>query len=143
MNIFHSTAVAALALAATVVVPANAYASEAPDALSADSVRETVLAPGESAVFQKGDIARVELIPSDLSRKRQARSADLATAPNCIVAKAEKGFVQVYNNCGGKEPQRIKVKLAFGPDMACKAIQPGTRSNVGPAIGRVDGVYLC
>ncbi|GAB3947953.1 hypothetical protein FHE74_10355 [Corynebacterium tapiri] len=141
MRILRSAAVASLALA--LITPANSQASEKPAVLSQNSATETELAPGESVTFQKGDVVKVEMLPNGPSEKIQVRSADLTTAPNCIVAKAEKGFVQVYNNCGGNEPQRIKVTLAFGPDSVCKSIEPGTRSNVGPALGRIDGVYLC
>ena len=143
MNIVRSTAAVALALAATVSVPADAQASESSDVLSVDSVREVELAPGESTVFQKGNIAKIELITEGISEARWSRAADSTTAPNCIVAKSEKGFIQVYNNCGGTEPQRIKVTLAFAPDTTCTSIEPGTRANVGPALGGITGVYLC
>lgn len=54
------------------------------------------------------------------------------------------GFIQVYNNCGGSDPQRVKVKIAFGPDTSCKSVRPGTRTNIGPLVsGRIDGIVLC
>lgn len=143
MNPIRSAAIFALSLATTLAIPANAQANDRPTSLSTNAATETDLAPGESISFQKGNVAKVEFIPNGLPEKGQARAAGLTTAPNCIVAKAEKGFVQVENNCGGDEPQRVKVTLAFGPDKACKSIEPGSRTNLGPAIGRIDGVYLC
>ena len=127
---------------ATIGTPSS-YASESTKELSANAVTDVEVNPGESAIFRKGYTAKIELLTDQSNSQRSTRSTDLHIAPNCIVAKEEKGFIQVYNNCGGTEAQRIKVTLAFAPDTACKSIEPGTRSNVGFAYGKIDGVYLC
>ena len=33
--------------------------------------------------------------------------------------------------------------MAFGPDTKCLPVKPGTRANIGPALGRFDGVVVC
>lgn len=102
------------------------------------------LEPGQSAKFAKGQVANIVFeLPENTVAEAGLSPFAAVPAPNCIVARAEKGFIQVYNNCGGDAPQRVKVVLAFGPDTQCKSIQPGTRSNIGPALSRIDGVYLC
>ncbi len=112
--------------------------------LSANQLEFAVLEPGESVQFAKGQIVEVSFEQPEGWESRAGYSSRAAVpAPNCIVAKAEKGFIQVYNNCGGTDPQRVKVVLAFGPDTECKSIEPGTRSNIGLKVGRIDGVYLC
>ena len=140
-----ATALGGFGAATSDVFTPNASASEAVKQISIDALMEVELQPGESAVFRRGDTVKIEqVIEGSPSRSRSARSANLHTAPNCIVAKSEKGFIQVYNNCGGTEPQRIKVTLAFAPDTECKSSAPGTRSNVGFAgTARISGVYLC
>ncbi|PFG28041.1 Uncharacterised protein [Corynebacterium renale] len=130
-------------LAILICTSSNAHATETSAMLSTNAATEVELKPGESVLFQKGDIASIELIQDKQESHKQLRTTRSATAPNCIVVQVEKMFIQVYNNCGGTEPQRIKVALAFAPDTECKSVQPGTRTNVGPALGRIDGVYLC
>lgn len=132
-------------IATSTATTATAAATETPTFdLSTSQLEVAELEPGQSARFAKGEVAEVLFAESE-GRSTEATLTTLAAvpAPNCIVARAEKGFVQVYNNCGGSDPQRVKVVLAFGPDTQCKSIQPGTRSNVGPAAGRIDGVFLC
>ncbi|WP_459589018.1 hypothetical protein [Corynebacterium camporealensis] len=63
------------------------------------------------------------------------------TAPACVNAVAEWGFVQVYNNCGFDV--RVKVVMAFAPDSSCNLVIDGTRHNITPALGRIDRVELC
>lgn len=62
-------------------------------------------------------------------------------APACVNAVVEKGFIQVYNNCGFDV--RVKVVLAFAPDSACNLVVDGTRHNISPAYGRIDRVEMC
>ena len=56
-------------------------------------------------------------------------------APNCIEMKTEWGFVQAYNNCDTTKTLNLKAKMAFGPDTKCLPVKPGTRANIGPALG--------
>lgn len=63
--------------------------------------------------------------------------------PNCIEMKTEWGFVQAYNNCDTTKTLNLKAKMAFGPDTKCLPVKPGTRANIGPALGRFDGVVVC
>lgn len=111
--------------------------------LSASAEREVILNPGEKATFNKGEKAQISF-HKKLDLKQNLFQVEVP-APNCIEAKVEKGgFIQVYNNCGGSDPQRVKVKIAFGPDTSCKSVQPGTRTNIGPLVsGRIDGIVLC
>ncbi|MEJ5998842.1 hypothetical protein [Corynebacterium sp. H130] len=62
-------------------------------------------------------------------------------APDCIRAQSEWGFVQVYNDC--PFDLRVKVIFAFGPDSACKLVVAGTRTNISPHTGRIDGIETC
>lgn len=62
-------------------------------------------------------------------------------APACVNAVAEKGFVQVYNNCGFDV--RVKVAFAYVPDTSCHLVVDGTRHNISTARGRIDRVELC
>ena len=64
-------------------------------------------------------------------------------APNCIEMKTEWGFVQAYNNCDTTKTLNLKAKMTFGPDTKCLPVKPGTRANIGPALGRFDGVVVC
>ena len=74
----------------------------------------------------------------------QAEPLDAETrAPNCIEMKTEWGFVQAYNNCDTTKTLNLKAKMAFGPDTKCLPVKPGTRANIGPALGRFDGVVVC
>ncbi|MCG7233671.1 MULTISPECIES: hypothetical protein [Corynebacterium] len=132
-------------IATSTATTATATATETPTFnLSTNQLKVAELEPGQSARFAKGEVAEVLFAGSEV-RSTEATLTTMAAvpAPNCIVARAEKGFVQVYNNCGGSDPQRVKVVLAFGLDTQCKSIQPGTRTNIGVATGRIDGVFLC
>lgn len=62
-------------------------------------------------------------------------------APVCISARSEKGFVQVTNNCWFD--LRVKVIFAFAGDSACKLVKAGTRTNIAPHRGRIDGIKVC
>lgn len=70
----------------------------------------------------------------------QLRSAG-ERAPDCINAIPKKGFIQVYNHCDWDI--RVKVIFAFGPDSVCKLVVAGTRTNISPHTGRIDGVVTC
>jgi len=130
--------VTAVLLAPLALVPPSHAADTAPTKFVAPA-EEILISSGESATFKEGNVAQIVLEAPETTN----RSAGEQTAPSCVEAKKEKGFIQVYNNC--THPLRIKVVLAFSPDTACKLIQPGTRSNVGFAglQGRVDGVLVC
>ncbi|MEJ6013704.1 hypothetical protein WG936_07645 [Corynebacterium sp. H127] len=62
-------------------------------------------------------------------------------APDCIRAQSEWGFVQVYNDC--PFDLRVKVIFAFAADSVCKLVLAGTRTNISPSIGRIDGIETC
>ena len=132
------------AQAAPVEPHANSSSNSASSThLAASEEREVILNPGEKATFSKGEKAQISFIEMS-DGKQNLFQADVP-APNCIEAKVEAGgFIQVYNNCGGSEPQRVKVKIAFGQDTVCKSVQPGTRTNIGhKTTGHIDGVVLC
>lgn len=74
-------------------------------------------------------------------RADSARARGVTTAPTCVIARAEKGFIQVYNNCSTW--QRVKVVMAFDLDKGCKSVEPGTRMNVGVVTGRIDRIENC
>lgn len=87
-------------------------------------------------VQENGDITSVK----SSSPNVQLRSTG-ERAPDCINATPEKGFVQVYNHCDWDI--RVKVIFAFSPDSVCKLVVAGTRTNISPDIGRIDGVVTC
>ncbi|MGV0345996.1 MULTISPECIES: hypothetical protein [Corynebacterium] len=87
-------------------------------------------------VQENGEISSVE----SPNPNAQLRSTG-ERAPDCINAIPEKGFVQVYNHCDWDI--RVKVIFAFAPDSACKLVVAGTRTNISPHIGRIDGVVTC
>ncbi|MBZ8176409.1 hypothetical protein GP475_10360 [Corynebacterium poyangense] len=87
-------------------------------------------------VQENGEISSVE----SPSPHVQLRSAG-ERAPDCINATPEKGFVQVYNHCNWDI--HVKVIFAFAPDSGCKLVVAGTRTNISPHIGRIDGVETC
>nr|WP_162933265.1 hypothetical protein [Corynebacterium lactis] len=62
-------------------------------------------------------------------------------APDCISARSEWGFVQVYNDC--PFDLRVKIIFAFAPDSGCKLVKAGTRTNIAPSRGRIDGIETC
>lgn len=112
--------------------------------LSPEHVSEMKLAPGESLRYREGSSAKIALESDETSDKVMHNNIMLTqrrTAPSCITANREKGFVQVYNNCA--TPLYVKVALNFAPDSDCKTVQPGTRTNISPARGFIDGVILC
>lgn len=87
-------------------------------------------------VQENGEISSIESPRPNV----QLRSVG-ERAPDCINATPEKGFVQVYNNCDWDI--RVKVIFAFAPDSSCKLVVAGTRTNISPHIGRIDGVATC
>lgn len=70
----------------------------------------------------------------------QLRSAG-ERAPNRINVTSEKGFVQVDNHCDWDIC--VKVIFVFTGDSVCKLVIAGTRTNISPHIGRIDGVVTC
>lgn len=87
------------------------------------------------AVDELGEIESIESQPST------SQLSETEWAPDCVRAVSEKGFVQVYNNC--EWDLRVKVKMAFSPDSACKLVLAGTRANIAPHTGRIDGIEKC
>lgn len=106
-----------LVAACSVGVPAQA-AEGSSTFLSGDGQREVVLAPGDSALLETDQRFVVEGKDRTMHINLAGRDG-VVTAPTCVSARAEKGFVQVYNNCDTW--QRVKVVMAFGLDKGCKA----------------------
>ena len=104
--------------------------------------KEIELAPGESFRFKEGNSAKITF-ETDKDLSKDGIKLTRAVAPDCVYAQKEWGFIQVYNNCGGNEPIRVTVTMAFMPDSECKPVWPGTRTNISPAWGRITGVVLC
>lgn len=102
--------------------------------------KEIELAPGEGLQFKEGSKAKI-ILETNKDLSGDGIKLTNNPAPNCVSAQNEWGFVQVYNNCD--VPTRVKVIMAFAGDTKCMVVQPGTRANIGPAIGRVDGIVLC
>ncbi|WP_146183436.1 hypothetical protein [Corynebacterium liangguodongii] len=107
------------------------------------SERVRILSSGESMKISNDE--PWESIIAELPQTHNAKGATTTyagdLAPSCINAVWEKGFVQVYNNCGFD--LRIKVVMAFAPDSACHLVVDGTRHNISFAWGRIDRVELC
>ena len=104
--------------------------------------KEIELAPGESFRFKEGNSAKITF-ETDKDLSKDGIKLTRAVDPDCVYAQKEWGFIQVYNNCGGNEPIRVTVTMAFMPDSECKPVWPGTRTNISPAWGRITGVVLC
>lgn len=121
---FAHTICATSLLLASLSIPAAAAEPVLEDAHTSQAII-TVQADGE--------ISSVES-PSPTAQLRSTGER----APDCINATPEKGFVQVYNNCDWDI--RVKVIFAFAPDSVCKLVVAGTRTNISPHIGRIDGV---
>ena len=89
-------------------------------------------------VGKQGEVESIRDVTSGVNfRSRGER------APECInvITEKQKGFIQVQNDCPFNA--RVKVILTFGPDSSCKLVVAGTRTNISPHLGRVDGVELC
>lgn len=146
-NFRRITATLITAVTATAAFTATAAAqTPTTTTLEPGALEAVELPPGESTQFAKGETAEVIMDNKGKTTTLGTLSQQSSlkqTAPNCVVARAERGFVQVYNNCGGTNPIRVKVVLALGPDTRCMSVQPGTRANIGPAVGRIDRVILC
>lgn len=113
-----------------------------------DAERVELLHQGESIRVSDQDWLSVSAEDASVSpesttwRAPATRATRQATpAPPCVNAVGEKGFIQVYNNCGFDV--RVKVVMAFGPDSACHVVMDGTRHNIAPGVGRIDRVELC
>ena len=63
-------------------------------------------------------------------------------APNCVKARTlSNGDVRVENDCA--KSKRIKVVMAWGPDLACWTIPAGGGAQWDDPLGRLDRVELC
>ncbi|QGU26755.1 hypothetical protein [Microbacterium oryzae] len=63
-------------------------------------------------------------------------------APSCVIAHTlSNGDVKVANNCA--KAKRIKVVMAWGPDLACWTIGAGGAAIWDDPLGRLDRVVLC
>ncbi len=135
-----------LALSMALICGANgtsfAQAETEPQPEREDSI--TTLSPGEVLdLSQENWSSILTETPTRESGTIETRTMQQANtpAPACVNAVVEKGFIQVYNNCGFDV--RVKVVLAFAPDSACNLVVDGTRHNISPAYGRIDRVEMC
>ena len=63
-------------------------------------------------------------------------------APDCVKARTlSDGDVRVENDCA--RSKRIKVIMAWGPDLACWTIPAGGGAEWDDPLGRLDRVELC
>lgn len=135
-----------LALSMALICGANgtsfAQAETEPQPEREDSI--TTLSPGEVLdLSQENWSSILTETPTRESGTIENRTMQQANtpAPACVNAVVEKGFIQVYNNCGFDV--RVKVVLAFAPDSACNLVVDGTRHSISPAYGRIDRVEMC
>ncbi len=64
-----------------------------------------------------------------------------ALAPSCVkIINQSSKSIKVDNRCGTQK--RVKVVLAFAPDKACTAINPGERT-LSWTVGRFDRLESC
>ena len=101
----------------------------------------TELAEGDSIRIESQDWETITTERQELEPGIVNEMQAVPPSPACIRTEIEKGFVQVYNNCGFDV--RVKVTMAFAPDSSCSLVIDGTRHNISPAFGRIDRVDFC
>ena len=77
-----------------------------------------------------------------ITENEAGRAITRAGVPRCVTIDDHGGNkIAVWNNCSYQV--RVKVVIAFGPDFACRVINPGWGRTYEWRIGRLDEIRAC
>lgn len=86
--------------------------------------------------------AAVALLAGTMALGVAAPASAGELAPSCVKAwQYSSGHVYVWNTCA--KDKRIKVVMAWGPDMSCTTLRAGYDKLYVDPFGRFDRVELC